>query len=76
MKFQDGRELDAKITGRDPKSDVAVIEVKEEGFPEISFADSPMLEVVEWVIAIGNPFRLSHALTVGVVSAKGRTSNR
>jgi len=74
VKFQDGREFDAKITGGDPKSDVAVIEVKEEGFPELSFADSSMLEVGEWVIAIGNPFGLSHTLTVGVVSAKGRTS--
>ncbi len=74
VQFQDGREFDAKVTGRDPKSDVAVIEVKAEGVPELSFADSSKLEVGEWVIAIGNPFGLSHTLTVGVVSAKGRTS--
>ncbi len=74
VKFQDEREFEAKITGRDPKSDVAVIEIEVGGFPALSFADSSQLEVGEWVVAIGNPFGLSHTLTVGVVSAKGRTS--
>jgi len=55
VKFHDGREFDAKITGRDPKSDVAVIEVKEEGFAEIIFADSSLLEVGEWVAAPVHP---------------------
>ncbi len=73
VKFQDGREFDAKVTGRDPLTDVAVIEINEGGFPAIPLADSSKLEVGEWVIAIGNPFGLSHTLTVGVVSAKGRT---
>ncbi len=74
VKFQDGREFEAKITGRDPQSDVAVLEIKENGFPALSFSDSSKLRVGEWVVAIGNPFGLSHTLTVGVVSAKGRTS--
>ncbi len=74
VKFQDGREYNAKITGRDPKSDIAVIEIKIGGLPVLSVADSSKLEVGEWVVAIGNPFGLSHTLTVGVVSAKGRTS--
>ncbi len=74
VRFQGGREFEAKVTGRDPQSDVAVIEIKADGFSEINFADSSKLEVGEWVIAIGNPFGLSHTLTVGVVSAKGRTS--
>lgn len=68
----DGRELDAKITGADPKSDIAVLEVKG-ALPTLAMGDSSMLEVGEWVIAVGNPFGLSHTLTVGVVSAKGRT---
>ena len=72
--FQDGREFDAEVKGTDPKSDVAVIEVKESGFPALKWADSSKLEVGEWVVAIGNPFGLSHTLTVGVVSATGRTS--
>jgi serine protease Do len=74
VKFQDGREYDAKITGRDPRSDVAVIEIEGSDLPALSWGDSSGLEVGEWVVAIGNPFGLSHTLTVGVVSATGRTS--
>jgi serine protease Do len=74
VQFQDGEEFDASITGRDPQSDVAVIEIKASGLPELQLADSATLDVGEWVVAIGNPFGLSHTLTVGVVSAKGRTS--
>jgi serine protease Do len=74
VKFQDGREFDANIKGADPKSDIAVIEIKAGGLPSLQWADSAKLEVGEWVVAIGNPFGLSHTLTVGVVSAKGRTS--
>jgi len=73
VKFQDGRQFDAKVTGRDPQSDVAVIEIKTSGLPTLAWGDSSRLEVGEWVVAIGNPFGLSHTLTVGVVSAKGRT---
>ncbi|WP_256250638.1 DegQ family serine endoprotease [Nitrosomonas sp. Nm51] len=74
VKFQDGREYVATITGRDPQSDIAVIEIKAEGRPALALADSSKAEVGEWVIAIGNPFGLSNTLTVGVISAKGRTS--
>lgn len=74
VKFQDGREFDAKVTGTDPQSDVAVVEIKATNIPALPLADSSKLEVGEWVVAIGNPFGLSHTLTVGVVSAKGRTS--
>jgi serine protease Do len=72
--FPDGREFSAKITGRDPKSDVAVIEIETSEIPPLPLADSSDVDVGEWVVAIGNPFGLSHTLTVGVVSAKGRTS--
>ncbi len=74
VKFQDGNEFDADITGTDPKSDVAVIEIKTTGLPSLAWGDASKLEVGEWVVAMGNPFGLSHTLTVGVVSAKGRTS--
>jgi serine protease Do len=74
VKFQDGREFKAEITGRDPQSDIAVIEIKTSDRPALAWGDSTQLEVGEWVVAIGNPFGLSHTLTVGVVSAKGRTS--
>ncbi len=74
IQFQDGREFDATITGRDPQSDVAVLEIEADGLTPLRWGDSSALEVGEWVVAIGNPFGLSHTLTVGVVSAKGRTS--
>lgn len=73
VKFNDGREFDGKVTGRDPLSDVAVVEIKEDKVPTVKLGDSSKLEVGEWVVAIGNPFGLSHTLTVGVVSATGRT---
>ena len=72
--FNDGREFDAEITGTDPQSDVAVIEITGDDVPSLVLGDSDDLEVGEWVVAIGNPFGLSHSLTVGVVSALGRTS--
>jgi serine protease Do len=74
VRLQDGREFDAEITGRDPQSDVAVIEIPTGGIPPLKLADSSRLEIGEWVIAIGNPFGLRHTVTVGVVSAKGRTT--
>jgi serine protease Do len=74
VRLQDGRELDAEIKGQDPQSDVAVIEIPTGGVPPLKLADSSQLEIGEWVIAIGNPFGLRHTVTVGVVSAKGRTT--
>lgn len=72
-KTHDGREFVAKRVGSDPKSEVAVIKIEGENFPFLELDDSTSLEVGEWVVAIGNPFGLSETLTVGVVSAKGRT---
>ena len=72
--FQDGREFAAELTGTDPQSDIAVLEIPDAGVQVLTLGDSSELEVGEWVIAIGNPFGLSHTLTAGVVSAKDRTS--
>lgn len=74
VQFQDGREFQAKVKGLDPKSDIAVIEIDAGGLPALTLGDSSALEVGEWVLAFGNPFGLSDTLTVGVVSAKGRTT--
>ena len=71
--FQDGREYEAKITGTDSKSDIAILEIKGSEHPTLPMGNSSTLEVGEWVVAVGNPFGLSHTLTVGVVSAKGRS---
>jgi len=74
VRFQDGREFVARLKGADAKSDVAVLEIPARDLPALKWADSAALEVGEWVVALGNPFGLSHTLTTGVVSAKGRTS--
>jgi serine protease Do len=74
VKLHDGRECDATLQGTDPRSDVAVLKVEARGLKPLKWGDSAKLEVGEWVVAMGNPFGLSHTLTTGVVSAKGRTS--
>jgi serine protease Do len=73
VKLADGRELKAKLIGADPPSDVALIKIEGNNFHALTLGDSDKLEVGEWVIAIGNPFGLQHTVTVGVVSAKGRS---
>ncbi|MBN1830863.1 MAG: DegQ family serine endoprotease [Deltaproteobacteria bacterium] len=73
--LSNGTEYDAEIVGRDPKTDLALIRIEaEEDLKPLPLGDSEELEVGDWVLAIGNPFGLDHTLTVGVVSAKGRTS--
>lgn len=70
--MDDGRTLDAKVVGTDPKTDLALLKVKEGGsFPHVSFA-AKALRVGDWVVAIGNPFGLGGSVTAGIVSARGR----
>jgi serine protease Do len=69
----DGRELQAKLVGTDPSTEVAVIKIDANNLHPLEMANSDTLEVGEWVIAIGNPFGLSHTVTAGIVSAKGRS---
>ena len=72
--LSDNSEVEAKLIGADPKSDVALIKIDvDHALPTVNLGDSESLEVGEWVIAIGNPFGLSQTVTVGVVSAKGRS---
>ncbi len=65
---------DAKIVGRDPKTDIALIQIKNaKDLPqEAKLGDSDAIRVGDWVIAIGNPFGLGHTVTAGIISAKGR----
>jgi serine protease Do len=66
-------EFDATLVGRDPKTDLALIKVNStKPLPTVPFGNSDVLEVGEWVLAIGNPFGLGHTVTSGIVSAKGR----
>lgn len=71
--FPNGRELRAEVVGRDPPTDVAVLRVKESGLSHVPLGDSDRARVGDWVIAIGNPFGLSHTVSAGIISAKGRT---
>jgi serine protease Do len=73
VKLSDGKEYDAKIIGKDAKTDIALIKIKpNKSLPLVEIGDSDKLRVGEWVIAIGNPFGLEQTVTAGIVSAKGR----
>ncbi|MBM4024326.1 MAG: Do family serine endopeptidase [Planctomycetes bacterium] len=77
VELQDGRTFnDAKLIGTDPDSEVALIKIEGNGFPSLPLGDSGQSEIGDWVIAIGNPFRLNATVTVGVVSAVGRSNVR
>jgi serine protease Do len=70
----DKREYKAKVLGRDPKTDLAVIKADVKGdLPVAELGDSDSLQVGDWVMAIGNPFGLNNTVTAGIVSAKGRS---
>ncbi len=73
VRLADGREFQAKRIGADSKTEVALIKIEGENLPALAIGDSSKLQTGEWVIAIGNPFGLKETLTVGVVSAKGRS---
>ncbi|MBI4265648.1 MAG: trypsin-like peptidase domain-containing protein [Acidobacteria bacterium] len=70
----DKREMAAQIVGVDPPTDLALLKIDAEGLPTIPWGDSERLKVAEWVLAIGNPFQLSETVTLGIVSALGRTN--
>lgn len=69
----DDRRLKATIVGRDPATDLALIKVEGGPFAPLPLGDSDTLRVGEWVMAVGNPLNMDHTVTVGVVSAKGRS---
>lgn len=73
IKLIDGRSFKAKVVGVDPFSDIALLKIDTDNLPVLTFGNSDLIKVGEWVIAIGNPFGLSHTVTVGVISAKGRS---
>lgn len=73
VKLLDGRVFKGKVVGTDPFSDVALIKIEGDNLPTLPLGNSDLIRVGEWVIAIGNPFGLTHTVTVGVISAKGRS---
>jgi serine protease Do len=74
IKLDNGKEYDAKVLGRDPKTDLALIQAEaDKDFPEPArLGDSDAIRVGDWTMAVGNPFGLGHTVTVGIISAKGR----
>ena len=73
VKLAKGKEYDAKVIGRDPKTDLALIKIEgDEKFEPLDMGDSDKLQVGRWVVAIGSPFGLEQTVTAGIVSAKGR----
>ena len=72
VKLNDGRVFDAKVIGKDPTTDVALVKVEAEELPILKFGSSDDLRLGEWVLAIGSPFDLQSTITAGIVSAKAR----
>jgi Do/DeqQ family serine protease len=69
----DKREVAAKIVGIDEWTDIAVLKIDVRNLPVLPWGDSSKLKVAEWVLAIGNPFQLNQTVTLGIVSATGRS---
>ena len=70
----DKREMRADVVGVDPATDLAVLKIGAKGLPTIPWGDSSKIKVAEWVLAVGNPYQLSQTVTLGIVSAVGRTN--
>ena len=74
VKLSEGKEVKAKVIGRDPKTDLVLIKISSlfGDLPTLPLGDSDKVKVGEWVLAIGNPFGLEHTVTKGIISATGR----
>lgn len=73
--LNDRREFTAEVIGKDPTTDLALLKIEASDLPYLVFGNSDSLQVGEWVLAVGNPFRLQSTVTAGIVSAKGRNIN-
>src|SRR6478735_4852695 len=73
VSLSDKREMPGQVVGVDPDTDLALVKVNARNLPTMPWGDSSRLKVAEWVLAIGNPFQLNQTVTLGIVSATGRT---
>ncbi len=74
VKLSDDREFPGKVVGTDPPTDIAVVRIDAKDIRALPLGDSDAMDVGDWVVAIGNPFGLSHTVSAGIISAKGRTN--
>jgi Do/DeqQ family serine protease len=72
--LNDGRDFSAKVIGRDPQTDIAVLKIDAHDLPFLPIADSDKIEVGDVVLAVGNPFGIGQTVTTGIISAKGRAT--
>ncbi len=73
VRLSDRRELEAKVIGTDPQTDIALLKVNAGGLPVVSIGDSKKLKPGQWVVAIGSPFNFDHSVTHGIISSIGRS---
>jgi len=71
--LNDNRKFSAKVIGRDPNTDIALLKIDARNLSVLPWGDSEMLKLGEWVLAVGNPFNLTSTVTAGIVSAKSRS---
>src|SRR4029450_5508259 len=72
--LSDGRTLDAKLVGSDPPSDLALLKVSQTGLPSLTPGDSDKVRIGDVALAIGNPLNVGQTVTMGIISAKGRST--
>ena len=72
--LSDKRSFNAEIIGTDPKTDIALLKIKSNNLPTVKIGNSDNIKVGNWAIAIGSPFGLEGTMTVGIISAKGRSN--
>jgi Do/DeqQ family serine protease len=75
VSLYDKRSFKAKLIGKDPSTDLALLKIEAKDLPYLAFANSDNIKVGQWVVAVGNPFNLESTVTAGIVSAKGRSIN-
>ncbi|HNB32129.1 MAG TPA: trypsin-like peptidase domain-containing protein, partial [Saprospiraceae bacterium] len=73
--LNDNREYSAKLIGTDLNTDIALIKIEDSSLPYLEFGNSDSAQVGEWVLAVGNPFKLQSTVTAGIISAKARNIN-
>ena len=73
VKLSDEREFPGKVIGTDPATDISAVRIDSKGLHALPLGNSDALDVGDWVVAIGNPFGLSHTVSAGIISGKGRT---